>query len=450
MKARILIVEDDSTFRSLLKAVLKNDESEIAEAPDAEYALEMLKKETFDLVITDLKMPGMSGLDLFKTSSSDPSHPAFIVLTAFGTIEEAVSATREGVFDFLTKPLKDPESLRMVVRKALEERMREREYAGLKEQEYAGLPPDEIMFAGKAMKELKRIMADVAATPATVLIHGESGTGKELAAKMIHIMSSRSSSAFVTVNCAAIPDSLLESELFGHEKGAFTGAVQARRGKFELAHGGTIFLDEIGEMPLSLQAKLLRVLQERKFERVGGNREIAVDVRIIAATNRKLMEEVHEKRFREDLYYRINVFPVNLPPLRDRPDSIPALADYFTRKFATLTGRKISGIEPDAKKAILGYSWPGNIRELQNAIERAVILGRNILKISDFPDIGSRQINDSGIVPEKPMIEEAERNTIIDALKRSGNNRTLAAEMLGISRRTLQYRINEYGLARRK
>jgi DNA-binding NtrC family response regulator len=400
-------------------------------------------------------MPGISGLDLFRTARNDPSHPAFIVLTAFGTIEEAVAATREGVFDFLTKPLKDPESLRSVVRKALQERMREREYEGLREKEYAGLPPDEILFAGKSMKELRRIISDVAATNTTVLIHGESGTGKELVAKVIHMMSSRNASSFVTVNCAAIPENLLESEFFGHEKGAFTGAVQARRGKFELAHGGTLFLDEIGELPLHLQAKLLRVLQERRFERVGGSREITVDVRIVAATNRRLADEVREKRFREDLYYRINVFPVSLPPLRERKDAIPLLVDYFIRKFSASAGRRFSGIDPDAEKAILEYSWPGNIRELQNAIERAVILGRNVLTVSDFPDISEKNVNErradiSGSAYEKPLLEEAERNAILEALKNCGNNRTLAAEMLGISRRKLQYRIREYGLARRK
>lgn len=450
MSARILITEDDTTFRSLLRAVLKGEGYETREAENAEDALILLEKESFDLVLTDLKMPGMSGLDLFKIVRSDPAHPAFIVLTAFGTIEEAVSATRDGIFDFLTKPLKDPESLRTVVRKALEERRREREYSGLKEKESSGFPPDEIMFAGKAMKEVKRLISDVAQAQATVLIQGESGTGKELAAKTVHMMSKRNSSAFITINCAAIPDNLLESELFGHEKGAFTGAVQARRGKFEIAHGGTLFLDEIGELPLSLQAKLLRVLQERKFERVGGNREISVDVRVVAATNRSLIEEVQEKRFRDDLYYRINVFPITLPPLRQREDAIPLLADYFIKKFSAQIGKKISGLDPEAKQAIMEYSWPGNIRELQNAIERAVILGKGILKISDFPDIRERPVQASEGMQESPALEEIEKKAIIEALKKSGNNRTLAADLLGISRRTLQYRIKDYGLSRKK
>jgi len=450
MNARILITEDDTTFRSLLKAILQGEGYETREAENAEEALVLLKKESFDLVLTDLKMSGMSGLDLFRIVRSDPSHPAFIVLTAFGTIEEAVSATRDGMFDFLTKPLKDPASLRIVVRKALEEKRREREYTGLKEKESSGFPPDEIMFAGKAMKEIGRLISYVASTPATVLIQGESGTGKELAAKKVHMMSGRNSSAFVTINCAAIPDNLLESELFGHEKGSFTGAVQARRGKFELAHGGTIFLDEIGELPLSLQVKLLRVLQERKFERVGGNREISVDVRVVAATNRSLIEEVQKKKFRDDLYYRINVFPVTMPPLRQRKDAISVLAYYFIRKFAGQIGKKISGMEPEAEKAIIEYSWPGNIRELQNAIERAVILGREILKMPDFPDILEKSISGSEEMRESPALEEIEKKAIIEALRTSGNNRTLTAEILGISRRTLQYRIKEYGLVRKK
>lgn len=450
MSAKILLVEDDVTFRSFMKAVLDKDSHEIVEASNAYDALALLKKRSFDLLISDLKMPGMSGLELYGLIKNDPAHPAFIVLTAYGTIEEAVSATRAGVYDFLTKPLKDPQSLRDVVDRALKDRIKERHYAGLKENEAAGLPPEEIIFCGEAMQKIKRLIKDVAATQSTVLIHGESGTGKELAARSVHIMSPRSSAAFITVNCASIPENLLESELFGHEKGAFTGAIQSRRGKFELAHGGTIFLDEIGEMPLPLQSKLLRVIQERKFERVGGNREISVDVRIVAATNRILIDEVREKRFREDLYYRINVFPIHLPPLRERRETIPVLARYFIKKNSCQTGKKVTGIGEETEKLLIRYSWPGNVRELQNAVERAVIIGQGLLTEVDFPGIMETNQSFSAVEVKEQMLAESERHTIMAALDKCGGNRTKASELLGISRRTLQYRISEYGLSRKK
>lgn len=444
MGARILIVEDDTTFRGLLRTILAGEGHEPREATSAEEALSVLKRENFDLVISDLKMAGMSGLDLFRTTRTDTTPPPFILITAFGTIEEAVTSVKEGVLDFLTKPLKDPDTLRAVVKKALEATHRERDYLALKETEAAGLPPEELIFAGVAMGEVRRLVGEVAPTQATVLIQGESGTGKELVARSIHLLSPRREHSFVAVNCAAIPENLLESELFGHERGAFTGAVQARRGKFELANGGTLFLDEIGELPFTLQAKLLRVIQERAFERVGGSKEIRTDVRIIVATNRNLADEVQQRQFREDLFYRLNVFPLTLPPLRERSDVLPALVDYFIRRFARLTGKQVTGIARETVSVLRGYPWPGNIRELQNIMERAVILSRGILQPADLPESLQHQQRQKQVPGN--VLDEIERETILAALQSCGNNRRLAAEQLGISKRTLQYRLKSYGL----
>ncbi|MFA7062358.1 MAG: sigma-54 dependent transcriptional regulator [Pedobacter sp.] len=443
MKPRVLIVEDDNTFRSLLRKILSAEGLDVHEVASAEEGIAKLRRESFDLVLSDLKLPGMNGLDLFRASRTDVALTPFILMTAFGTIEEAVDAMKEGVLDFITKPLKDPNALRTVVRKALEGSRREREYLSLKETESAGLPPEELIFVGNAMADVRRLIGEGAPTQATVLIQGESGTGKELVARTVHLLSPRRNAGFVAVNCAAIPENLLESELFGHERGAFTGAIQARLGKFELAQGGTIFLDEIGELPLALQAKLLRVIQERRFERVGGNKEITADVRIVAATNRSLFQEVQEKRFREDLFYRINVFPVILPPLRDRTDAIATLVNHFIGRFVRMTGKPISGIESAALKMLLQYPWPGNIRELQNAIERAVILGRGVLTCNDFQENFHTHETE---IDKGSLLEEAERETILQTLKSCGNNRRIAADKLGVSKRTLQYRLKRYGL----
>jgi DNA-binding NtrC family response regulator len=444
MSARILIVEDDKTFRSFLQTLLVAEGYEVAEAADGEKALALLRRESFDLVLSDLKMPGMSGIDLFRRSREETFSAPFVMITAFGSIEEAVTAVKEGVSDFLTKPLKDPDALRVLVRKVLATSLRARAFLALKETEAAGLPPEEVIFAGSAMQEVRRLVGEVAPTMANVLIFGESGTGKELVARTIHLLSTRKEGSFIPLNCAAIPETLLESELFGHEKGAFTGAHQARSGKFELAQGGTIFLDEIGDMPLPLQAKLLRVLQERTFERVGGSRSVRADARVIAATNRDLGVEVRERHFREDLFYRLNVFPITLPPLRERKDALPLLVDYFLQRFARQTGKKIDGTDRPALAAITGYDWPGNVRELQNAIERAVILGRGTIGLHDLP----------GTLAEEPapgrgdpsLLKEVERDTILATLQECGNNRRLAAEKLGISKRTLQYRLKQYDL----
>ena len=443
--ARILLVEDDATFRSLLAAILEDEGYELVERDDGKAALKTLQGQSFDLVLSDLRLPGLNGLELYRRAHAEGIAPPFILLTAFGTVEEAVAAMKEGVADFLTKPLKDPDTLRTVVRRTLAGSMRERSLKVLKERETAGLPPDDVLFAGEAMQQVRSLIMDVAPTVATVLVTGESGTGKELAARMIHQLSQRCDAPFVALNCAAIPETLLESELFGHEKGAFTGATQARQGKFELATGGTIFLDEIGELPLALQSKFLRVLQERVFERVGGSREIRVDLRVIAATNRDLVEEVRQRRFREDLYYRLNVFPIPLPTLRERRDGLAVLLRYLVQRAVAQTGRAVQDVEPQALEVLCGYNWPGNIRELQNVIERAAILCKGVITVADLPD-SLRQPMVTDTPREDGSLKERERAAILEALASCTNNRRLAAEKLGISKRTLQYRLKEYGL----
>ncbi len=445
--ARILVVEDDATFRSLLVTILEDEGYEVAERDNGKAGLLTLQRQSFDLVLSDLRLPELNGLELFRTASAQGIAPAFVLLTAFGTVEEAVAAMKEGVADFLTKPLKDPETLRLLVRRLLTANNRERTLVVLEEREAAGLPPDEVLFAGMAMQPVRRLLFDVAPTPATVLITGESGTGKELVARAIHHHSPRLAAPFVALNCAAIPETLLESELFGHEKGAFTGATQARQGKFELAAGGTLFLDEIGELPLALQAKFLRVLQERTFERVGGTREMKADVRIVAATNRDLALEVRQRRFREDLFYRLNVFPLQLPPLRERRDGLAQLAGFLLQRAAQQTGRQVQGIAPDALEALVQYRWPGNVRELQNCIERAVILckGPSIRRV-DLPEFVGQAVVPVTDGANNVNLRDLERTAIIEALQDCGNNRRLTAEKLGISKRTLQYRLKEYGL----
>ncbi len=443
--ATILIVEDDAVFRELLTTILDEAGYTVSTAADGGEGLRRIQKERFDLVLCDLKMPVRSGLELFRTVRSEPHAPLFIVITAFGRVDEAVAAIKEGAFDFLAKPLKDPASLLAVVQKALEQVELERLTVSLQEIEKSGLPPEDLIFAGRAMESVRKLVTDVARTPATVLLHGESGTGKELIARMVHLASPRKSAPFIPLNCAAIPENLLESELFGHERGAFTGAVQSRRGKFELAQGGTIFLDEIGEMPALLQAKLLRVLQERVFERLGGSLQIKADVRVIAASNRDLAKEVAEKRFREDLFYRLNVFPINLPPLRDRVDAIPGLVRHFCARFSAASGfRRPIGVSDEALKLLQLHTWPGNVRELQNVIERGVILARGEITPAELP----ADLQEQNTVAEKPegILKHREKDTIVKILQNFKGNRRQTADALGISLRTLQYRLKELGL----
>jgi DNA-binding NtrC family response regulator len=443
--ATILIVEDDAVFRELLTTILDQAGYTVTAAVDGGEGLRRIQRERFDLVLCDLKMPVRSGLELFRTTRSESDPPLFIFITAFGRVDEAVAAIKEGAFDFLSKPLKDPASLLTVIQRALEQVELQRLTISLQEIEKAGLPPEDLIFAGRAMDNVRKLVQDVARTPATVLLHGESGTGKELIARMVHLASPRKNGPFIPLNCAAIPENLLESELFGHERGAFTGAVQARRGKFELAQGGTIFLDEIGEMPALLQAKLLRVLQERVFERLGGTLQIKADVRVIAASNRDLAKEVAEKRFREDLYYRLNVFPINLPPLRERVDAIPSLVRHFCARFSAASGlRRATGVSAAALKLLQRHIWPGNVRELQNIIERGVILARGEITPNELPT----EMLEQSSFPEscEGILKHREKETILKTLQQFKGNRRRTADALGISLRTLQYRLKELSL----
>jgi len=445
MSATILIVEDDAVFRELVTTILDGAGYTVASAIDGGEGLRRIQRESFDLVLCDLSMPVRNGLDLFRATRSESNAPLFIFITAFGRVEEAVAAMKEGAFDFLSKPLRDPASLLATVGRALEQVKLQRLTITLREVEQAGLPPKELIFAGRAMDGVRKLVQDVARATATVLLHGESGTGKELIARMIHLASPRKAAPFVPLNCAAIPENLLESELFGHERGAFTGAVQARRGKFELAQGGTIFLDEIGEMPQLLQAKLLRVLQERVFERLGGTLQVKADVRVIAATNRDLSREVAEKRFREDLFYRLNVFPITLPPLRERVDAVPQLVRHFCALFSAAEGaRRPIGITPEALALLQRYQWPGNVRELQNIIERGVILARGEITASELPPELLEQLPPAEA--GAGILKHRERESIGRTLQQFRGNRRRTAEALGISLRTLQYRLKELGL----
>lgn len=446
MSATILIVEDDDVFRELLTIILDGAGYTVVTAADGGEGLRRIQREHFDLVISDIKMPVKNGLELFRTAQMEPTPPLFIFITAFGRVEEAAAVVKKGAYDFLSKPLKNPATLLTTVQRALEYVNLQRLTISLKDSEQAGLPPEDLVFAGRAMEIIKKLVQDVSRTPSTVLLYGESGTGKELIARMIHLASPRSDAPFIPVNCAAIPENLLESELFGHERGAFTGAILARLGKFELAQGGTIFLDEIGEMPALLQAKLLRVLQERVFERLGGMMQIKADVRVIAATNRTLAIEVAEKRFREDLYYRLNVFPITLPPLRERRDAITDLVRYFCARFSAASGRRRAvGITQEAMLLLQQYNWPGNVRELQNIIERGIILATREITTGELPPelLNTQQTSTIG----EGILKNHEETAIRAALREYRGNRRQTAQALGISLRTLQYRLKELGLA---
>jgi DNA-binding NtrC family response regulator len=380
MSRSILIVEDDDLMRSFLTQILREDGYRVDQARDGKEGMEKIRASFFDLVITDLRMPKFSGMDLMREGRKEKPEIRWIVITAFGSISNAVEAIKAGASDYLTKPLRDPEELRLVIGRVLKEAEAEQTISYLSEELGKQFPPLEMIFFGEKMKEVQRMVQEVAPTHASVIISGPSGTGKELVARVIHQLSPRKEKPFIAVHCAALTDTLLESELFGHERGAFTGATKTRKGRFELADGGTIFLDEVGEISPAVQVKLLRVLQEREFERVGGSAPVSVNLRIISATNKDLKSEISRNCFREDLYYRINVFPITLPPLIERREVIIPLAEYFVNKFRSSLGKKSTAITPEAESLLLSYSWPGNIRELQNVIERAVILASGTIE----------------------------------------------------------------------
>jgi DNA-binding NtrC family response regulator len=441
MPKRVLIVEDDSLMRSFLSTVLREEGHQVEEASNAKEALSRLSQSEFDLVLSDLRMPGLSGLDLLQRGRKEYPETRWILITAYGSIESAVDAMKAGASDYLTKPLRSPEELRHVVRRVLREAEAETRISLLSEEMASHAPPLEMIFLGDRMEQVQGMVREVAPTPATILIAGASGTGKELIARAIHRLSPRRDKPFIAVHCAALAENLLESELFGHERGAFTGAISGRKGRFELADGGTVFLDEVGEISPLIQVKLLRVLQERAFERVGGTKLISVDVRVISATNRDLKADVSTGRFRSDLFYRLNVFPVALPTLAERREAILPLAGYFLKKFATSFGKKVTGFTAAAEFALLGYPWPGNIRELQNVIERAVILSDEQINLPHL----NLDAHDT-VAEKKGLLWQGEREIIEKTLAEVGGNRKMAAEILGISLRTLQYRIKEYGI----
>lgn len=452
MNPVVLIVDDEKHTRDGLRRALEDD-YEVYVADSLAAAMNILEGEKVDVVLTDLRMQeadtGMKLLDRAKTL--DPA-PVCLMMTAYGSVDVAVEAMKRGAYDYLTKPV-DLDRLELLIARALKARKTEEEVVTLRKQVGDRFGLDKIIGSSPVMKDVFDIAEQVAPTRATVLIEGESGTGKELFAKAIHQLSPRKNSAFVAVHCQALPAQLLESELFGHEKGAFTGALEKRVGRFEFADHGTIFLDEIGDIEPQIQVKLLRVIQERSFERLGSNKTIQVDVRIIAATNKDLEKEVAEGRFREDLYYRLNVVKITLPPLRDRQDDIPVLANAFLREFAKENQKPVTEISPEAMEMLCQYSWRGNVRELRSAIESAVALARgDKLLVKDFP--ASVRENRSAVVngmhPTSggaPLtMDDIEKQAIINALRQTGGHRTLAAEKLAISRRTLHRKLKSYGI----
>jgi DNA-binding NtrC family response regulator len=445
MKFSILVVDDEAGQRQFLSGSLAK-EYEVVAAANGLEASQLLSHRSFSLVITDERMPDMGGIELIRWIRENSPETPVIVLTAYGSVETAVEAIKLGAEEYLTKPLKSPDELRVIVGKVLRGRtMRNRSQLHQEETE-AALPLD-VVAESESMKRIFRLADQVAQQPTTVLLTGESGSGKEVVARFLHRRSLRRDQAFIAINCAAITETLLESELFGHEKGSFTGASQSRRGRFELADGGTLFLDEIAEMGFGLQAKLLRVLQEQQFERIGSDRTITVDVRVIAATNKDLAKYITDKSFREDLFYRLNVFPIHIPPLRERRDDILPLAHSFLQKISSRMGKSAVTINPEAGELLRGYDWPGNARELANAIERALIVSQtNSIEIEDLP-----LKHESGVKSARPgILAQVERTAILEALSRNRGDRRATAEELGISLRTLQYRLKEYGVAGRE
>lgn len=445
LKASVLVVDDEPAMRLLLTSILRDEGHEVTAAASGEEALQLLAKRHYRLVVTDLKMPGISGLELLTQVKRDDPDTAVIILTAFGTVEGAVEAMRKGAVHYLLKPLANPDELRIAVRRILEERRVTDEATTLRQATEAGFPFGEIVAGDAKMQAALDLGRSVAPTDATVLLTGETGTGKELMARAIHHWSPRAEQAFVAVNCAALAETLLESELFGHEKGAFTGAAAQRRGRFELAHGGTLFLDEIGEMSPALQAKLLRVLQEGTLERVGGTKTVTVDVRVIAATNRDLQRMVGDRTFREDLYYRLSVFPIVLPPLRERPADILPLAAHVLQQAGRRFGKRIVGFTDEAHALLQDYAWPGNIRELQNVIERAAILCREEQIAPAHLQLVASPAVSASSAPK--TLRDLEREAILAALEAHQGNRRRAADQLGIGLRTLYTRLREYGIS---
>lgn len=450
----ILVVEDKESMAQMLKDTLESEGYKIISAKDSAEGIRYLKESRIDLVLTDLKLPGKNGLEILRTSKEENQLVPVIVMTAFGSVETAVEAMKEGAFDFITKPF-DTDHLLMLIRRALDTQRVLTENILLKDEFAAKLGHPRIIGKSEKITEVAQLVQKVASTKTTVLLLGESGTGKELFARAIHNLSHRKNYPFVPINCAAIPKNLLESELFGHEKGAFTGADAKKLGKFELADGGTIFLDEVGDMDLSLQSKLLRAIEESEIERVGGVKTVIVDVRIVAASNRDLEKAVEDKSFREDLYYRLNVFPIEIPPLRERKKDIPLLVEYFINKYCIELKTTQKDISKDALNILMNYYWKGNVRELENTIERAIILCDGdvitpehiFLTQRSAPDNSGRLLSEGSLEDvAKRALKIAETHRIVEALRETRGNKSKAAEILRVSYKTLLTKIKEYGI----
>lgn len=458
----ILVVDDEPNYLIVLSELLKEEGYEVITAQKGEDGLKIVQDTDLDLVITDMRMPGMDGLELLKSVKSFNKDLPVIMITAFGEVEKAVVAMKAGAYNYLAKPFNNDELL-LNIRKAIDHYGLLRENLRLRDEARVRYGFASIVGKNERMLEIYHLIEKVAPTSASVLITGESGTGKELVAKAIHINSPREKSPFISVNCAALPETLLESELFGHERGAFTGATSMRKGRFELADTGTLFLDEIGDIPLPLQAKLLRVLQERSFERVGGSHLIKVNVRIITATNKELKDEVDAGRFREDLYYRLNVLHIHMPPLRERSDDIPMLTHHFINKFAEMLNKPNLRISGDALRYLVNQSWEGNVRELENTIERSAILCSNdVIQVEDVhPEITSSQKEDNwspdidfeqfipASLPLPEVLSGVEEQMVKRALKEANYVQARAAESLGITKSLLQYKIKKYNLQKK-
>ena len=446
--ARVLVVDDDPGHRAMLRATLRAAGYDVVEAGDGQQALERVDDQTPDLVLLDLRMPRMDGITaLGQLREVNPALP-IVIMTAYGSVDTAVDALKAGAYDYLTKPL-DTDELLLSIARTLEHFELKAENQALRDRLGVGAGFASIIGRSRAMRELVEVLQAAAPSDANIILTGDSGTGKDLVARAIHDASERGEGPFVAVSCAAIPGSLLESELFGHERGAFTGAVRRHLGKFEQATGGTIFLDEIGDMPTELQAKLLRVLQSRQVERVGGEGQVGVDVRVISATNADLAAAMAEGAFRQDLYYRLAVIPVHLPGLSQRQADIPLLADHFLAQYSRRNNRTLRGFTPRAMDALTHYAWPGNVRELENAVERAVILSQGeFIDTDGLPEAIRRHREDedegSGVRPGH-SVEEVMRELVLKTLEQTDGNRTEAARLLGISRQTLLTRLKEYG-----
>jgi len=447
VKLTILVADDEKNIREGLREALALDGYEVLTAADGQEAMEAVTRGDVDLLITDLKMPRLSGEELLKgVTSQSPTLPV-IILTGHGTIESAVQAMHDGAYDFLTKPV-NLDRLSLLVKRALASRELAEQNRAMQEELERRSGFASIIGRSAEMRQVFEIVRQVAPSRSSVLLTGESGSGKEMIAEALHYNSPRKDKSFIKVHCAALTESLLESELFGHEKGAFTGAIARKRGRFELAHLGTLFLDEIGEINQNVQIKLLRVLEEKRFERVGGEETVEVDVRLIAATNRDLKEAITRGTFREDLYYRLNVVNIHIPPLRERKEDIPLLVAAFLREFSQENGKSLEGIDAKARLALYNYPWPGNVRQLRNSIESAVVLAKgSTITLDDLPpNIRGETGGDLLRLPVGASLADVEKEVIRSTLAREGGNKSRTAEILGIGRKTLHRKIEEYGL----